>query len=393
MPSGIGAPREHEVVGSRRVHDYYETMPKPLRKGNRLHRRSLPPSAEARLVTDALRRCCMCYWLESDREEKDGQIAHIDRVRSNNSASNMVFLCLRHHAKYDSKSHALLGYKPMEVKVLRDAMIAELRTRNTTHGAVLPVEESDLQAVTAWADFDPLAKWDTYPVVMSKGGVLTMDWGLSSACCSRLLHEHQPRAAHELLHLIHENRRSAPADVIRAANILRVLYRHSRHMVESANKEMRDLFSLVATVLSGLEATMGEWPMEMVLHDTRNPLQSIVYISSSSRVTKRRIGGPMTDLGLFWVKWYSAHGVHLTQDSYRPVPARGAPPKAMKSTTIPLVHNQLGLFGFVCVNIDLSRVSNAQQLRKLVNSFTRIKFDLEESHLLRVGQFPPANEL
>lgn len=61
------------------------------------------------------RRCAICYGLVGDYGEKKGQIAHIDRNPANSVDTNLVFLCLPHHDKYDSKTSQSKGYIAQEV--------------------------------------------------------------------------------------------------------------------------------------------------------------------------------------------------------------------------------------------------------------------------------------
>lgn len=54
------------------------------------------------ILYECRRICCLCYGLEGDGSEKEGQIAHLDRSPDNDSPENLAYLCLPHHNKYDS---------------------------------------------------------------------------------------------------------------------------------------------------------------------------------------------------------------------------------------------------------------------------------------------------
>ena len=54
---------------------------------------------------------------------KRGQIAHLDRDRTNNTIANLAYLCLEHHDAYDSTSRQSKGFSAREVRAYR----AELR--------------------------------------------------------------------------------------------------------------------------------------------------------------------------------------------------------------------------------------------------------------------------
>ena len=68
----------------------------------------------------------MCFTLEADLTEKLGQIAHVDKDRSNASEQNLVFLCLKHHSLYDSRTSQHKNYTAKEVKTARSKLYKRL---------------------------------------------------------------------------------------------------------------------------------------------------------------------------------------------------------------------------------------------------------------------------
>lgn len=72
-------------------------------------------AVQAELLTKCRRRCCMCYALDRDARQKNGQIAHIDRISSNSAIENLAYLCLDHHNLYDSKMKQTKNYTPAEL--------------------------------------------------------------------------------------------------------------------------------------------------------------------------------------------------------------------------------------------------------------------------------------
>ncbi len=85
-------------------------------------RKKIPPETETEVLTRSRRRCCLCFGLEQDLEEKLGQIAHLDRDPSNDKFDNLAWMCLKHHALYDSKSHQSKGFSIRETKEYRDSL-------------------------------------------------------------------------------------------------------------------------------------------------------------------------------------------------------------------------------------------------------------------------------
>ena len=68
----------------------------------------------------------MCYGLRGTKEVKDGQIAHLDRDRTNPDVENLAYLCLDCHKMYDTKSNRVQGYTPGEVRYYRDQLYRAL---------------------------------------------------------------------------------------------------------------------------------------------------------------------------------------------------------------------------------------------------------------------------
>ena len=87
-------------------------------------RRPVPPDVVADVVTTSRRRCCVCFALRADHDEKRGQIAHLDHDPANNAFDNLAFLCLEHHDAYDSRTSQSKGMTIDEVKCYRIELLA-----------------------------------------------------------------------------------------------------------------------------------------------------------------------------------------------------------------------------------------------------------------------------
>jgi hypothetical protein len=75
------------------------------------------------VLVSSRRRCCICFGLNRDTEQKKGQIAHLDGNNANSSLENLAYLCLDHHDAVDSSPSQAKGFTMGEVKHYR----AELR--------------------------------------------------------------------------------------------------------------------------------------------------------------------------------------------------------------------------------------------------------------------------
>ena len=87
-------------------------------------RKKINSTDEATLLMACRRRCCLCAFYKSDYSQKRGQIAHIDKDRSNAAISNLAFLCLECHDAYDSTSSQSKNYTQKEVRSCKDKLEA-----------------------------------------------------------------------------------------------------------------------------------------------------------------------------------------------------------------------------------------------------------------------------
>ncbi|ABB15973.1 helix-turn-helix transcriptional regulator [Carboxydothermus hydrogenoformans] len=100
---------------------------------------------------------------------------------------------------------------------------------------------------------------------------------------------------------------------------------------------------------------------EVVLHDVTNVESSIIAIRNG-HISGRKVGGPLTDLGLKFLK----EKLYQTQDAMVNYPARTKDGKPLRSSTFFIKDDNGELVGMLCVNVDLS---TALQARKFIDDF------------------------
>jgi hypothetical protein len=91
-----------------------------------MNRKRFSKGVETEVLTKCRRRCALCFCLDGDTSEKEGQIAHIDRNPSNATLANAAFMCTKHHARYDSYSKQTKGFKLEEVKFYQSTLYESL---------------------------------------------------------------------------------------------------------------------------------------------------------------------------------------------------------------------------------------------------------------------------
>jgi hypothetical protein len=101
-------------------------------------RKPVPKRTETELLVQSRRRCCICFALDNDLTQKQGQIAHLDGDPANNHPDNLAYLCFDHHDQYDSRTRQSKGLTIDEVKTYRaqlyellDTTAGETRTPGT----------------------------------------------------------------------------------------------------------------------------------------------------------------------------------------------------------------------------------------------------------------------
>jgi hypothetical protein len=91
-----------------------------------MSRKPISKTIETEVLTTSRHRCCICYGLEKDANQKRGQIAHLDHHSSNNSIDNLAYLCLPHHDDYDRPASQSKTLSIREVKRYRQELYEHL---------------------------------------------------------------------------------------------------------------------------------------------------------------------------------------------------------------------------------------------------------------------------
>ena len=102
-------------------------------------RKAIPEATQIAVLMKSRRRCCLCYWIDHRKEERPGQIAHLDQNHENAAEANLVWLCVEHHDRYDSTTSQTKGYTEGEVRSWRDKLYAEFADAPAKPGPNEPV--------------------------------------------------------------------------------------------------------------------------------------------------------------------------------------------------------------------------------------------------------------
>jgi len=204
-----------------------------------------------------------------------------------------------------------------------------------------------------------------YPVRVQPDGKLRIDRDSFRRVGAQLLKETNPRAAIDLLYLAEHNRDELEFEELQLLERVRRRYgRRFKHLVEPKTlaEQREHLLKQFCIITDGLGETFSGVPIEFVLHDTRDLIHSVVVIKNS--ITGRKEGDQATSFGEDVVLAYGHMRWTGIKHSYRLLDL--ADGRAVKATTIPLEDRKLGLVAFLCINIDIARLSpGSPELRDL----------------------------
>lgn len=86
------------------------------------NRPRIPAAIESMVLRSSKRNCALCFGLKNDLTQKPGQIAHLNKDRTDNRFENLAWLCFEHHDSYDSTTSQSKNYTLHEVKAYRDQL-------------------------------------------------------------------------------------------------------------------------------------------------------------------------------------------------------------------------------------------------------------------------------
>jgi predicted transcriptional regulator YheO len=129
--------------------------------------------------------------------------------------------------------------------------------------------------------------------------------------------------------------------------------------------DLHPILKNMIPLVEGIANTFGK-NCEVVLHDVRNPDNSIVAIANG-HVTNRVAGGPMSEYGLAELRKGNFNNNKM---NYLKKTKDG---RILKSTSMYIKDEQGKLIGFLCINFDISEFT---VMRNIINEFTYITDEL-----------------
>lgn len=218
----------------------------------------------------------------------------------------------------------------------------------------------------------PLAAYEEfYPIRANETGALFLDKERFEKAVDYFTSNPSPRAIADLIYLGNSNHVTLMLSEAARNKYVSLSNLPDYAAVAEADSQKDNLLQMYKDIVNGVGQTFSGTPIEMVLHDTRNPLISIVAVQNP--ISGRRLGDPNTNFGIQLIKNYSQteRGSGQAFISYGLTLKDG---RAVKSTTIPLFNKTYGLIGFICINIDISKMDGKDPaaVERFVESFRSV---------------------
>jgi predicted transcriptional regulator YheO len=217
-------------------------------------------------------------------------------------------------------------------------------------------------------------------VVADDEGNVTLEPSRLQSCILHLLEKPDERAAADLIYLVEH---STPSEKWFGCEEARENYRKLAAEYKpklnsaQADKERQQAIDSLKEIVNGWGDTFPDARMEIVLHDVRNPLHSIVAIRNT--ITGRLPGDPITDFGVVLIKAYSTG----SEERFAGYESKLKGGHRVKSTTVPIFHRKDELIALLCINIDVSDIRAGMEkvpdesIRQFLGAFVAVSKDRE----------------
>lgn len=137
--------------------------------------------------------------------------------------------------------------------------------------------------------------------------------------------------------------------------------------------EKRKINPILANFIPAVKAiakTFGP-DCEVLLHDASNLENSVIAIENG-HITGRKIGSPITDLGLYFLKSDLFKDTEFIAN-YQTESKDG---KKLKSTSIFIRDNKKKIVGFLCINYALDHLT---EIRRKIDDFCAVNKDVDKN--------------
>lgn len=142
--------------------------------------------------------------------------------------------------------------------------------------------------------------------------------------------------------------------------------------IRNFKQENHKVLSNYIRIIDEFGQTLQNCGIEILLHNVRNPLRSVVAAQNTANISTRKLYDPSTRFVVEYVKYQGKHLIKAFEGegkiSYEKKFKNG---KIVKATTTPVFDSQYGLIGIICINIDVKAVKDSN-FEDFINAFCHI---------------------
>lgn len=122
--------------------------------------------------------------------------------------------------------------------------------------------------------------------------------------------------------------------------------------IRNFEKENKIVLGNYIRIVNEIGETMKDTCFEILLHNVRNPLRSVIAAKNTEGISERKLYDPSTRFVVEYVKYQGKHLIKAFEGKgkigYLKEFQNG---KKVKATTIPIFHFRYGLIAIICINI------------------------------------------
>jgi predicted transcriptional regulator YheO len=174
------------------------------------------------------------------------------------------------------------------------------------------------------------------------------------------LHEVEDRlAAMDLVYLREDNlffQDVLPPEHHKAYDALIDKYQLHEFKMNHAMQTQR-LFNNAIRIVEDLGDMLRGVHFEVILHDVRNPIRSVLACKNTEGISNRRKGDPSTRFVVQYLRHQGKQLIALQADNKVAYPKFLYKDTLVKATTTPLFDDQYGLIGILCFNIHVNAIT------------------------------------
>lgn len=205
-----------------------------------------------------------------------------------------------------------------------------------------------------------------YPIDIGDNNCPTPNREVFGKAIAHLLEGHDPLAAMDLVYLRVDNLLHMPDLLLDKylSSYETLLDTYSlRPFIQNFGAEKERVFRNYIRLVNDIGETLRDAYFEILLHDVRNPLRSIIAAQNSDRVSERRLGDPSTRFVVNYVQNQGRELIAAMEGGSKVAYLKQfTRTKKVKATTTPIYDDLYGLVGILCANIDVAAIEGLDDI-------------------------------